>query len=108
MNYKYFNQVEPLMLLTKEDRANNGDLKNYEKDLLLKYFPTIEPELTIKTSSKLFYNHQFNFIKSKNHNLNYFILSTNFIKVIHLARVNWLIISVKIIQYATRIMAGAK
>ena len=54
------------MLLTKEDRANNGDLKNYEKDLLLKYFPTIEPELTIKTSSKLFYNHQCNFIKLKN------------------------------------------
>ena len=30
MNYKYYNQVEPLMLLTKEDRANKGELKNYE------------------------------------------------------------------------------
>jgi hypothetical protein len=65
VNYKYYNQVEPLMLLTKEDRANKGELKNYEKDLLLKYFPTIEPELNIKTCSKLFYNRQCNFIKSK-------------------------------------------
>ena len=56
----YYNQIELLMIRTKEDKSN-GELKNYEKDLFLNCFTRLDPELVIKRSSKLFFNRQFIF-----------------------------------------------